>query len=59
MAKKRPVMVWIIRQRPKRDPKFHQAEMFDGVGRSIKEVLMILIIGWCLRVLSVIISFNS
>lgn len=52
-------MVWIIRQRPKRDPKFHQAEMFDGVGRSIKEVLMILIIGWCLRVLSVIISFNS
>lgn len=59
MAKKRPVMVWIIRQRPNSDPKFHQAEMFDGVGRSMKEELIILMIGWCLRILSVIRCFNS
>lgn len=52
-------MVWIMRQRPSNDPKFHQAEMFDGVGRSINEELMILMIGWCFRMLGVIRGFNS
>lgn len=30
-----------VKQRPKREPKFHQAEMFDGEGRSINASLMI------------------
>lgn len=34
---------------PRRDPKFHQAEMFDGVGRSISESLTILRSGWDFR----------
>lgn len=57
MARNRPVIIWIIKQRPNSDPKFHQAEMLDGVGRSIKEELTILMMGWCFRVLSVIKSF--
>lgn len=57
MARNRPVIIWIIKQRPNSDPKFHQAEMLDGVGRSIKEELIILMMGWCFRVLSVIKSF--
>lgn len=27
MAKKRPVKIWETRQRPKREPKFHQMEI--------------------------------
>lgn len=42
-------MICVIRHTPKRDPKFHQIEMFDGVGRSIKESLMIFSRGWFLR----------
>lgn len=57
MARNRPVIIWIIKQRPNSDPKFHQAEMLDGVGRSMKEELTILMMGWCFRVLSVIKSF--
>lgn len=34
--------IWVIRQMPSRDPKFHQVEMFDGAGRSIRASLMIL-----------------
>lgn len=49
MANSRPVMICTIRQMPSRDPKFHQAEMFDGVGRSIRESLMIFSKGWFLR----------
>lgn len=41
MARKRPVAIWIIRQRPKRDPKFHQTEMFEGAGRSTRASLAI------------------
>jgi flagellar biogenesis protein FliO len=43
------VAIWVIRQRPSRDPKFHQAEMFDGAGRSITALFMILIRGWVVR----------
>jgi flagellar biogenesis protein FliO len=49
MARNRPVAIWVIRQRPSRDPKFHQAEMFDGAGRSITALFMILIRGWVVR----------
>lgn len=49
MASRRPVRIWVIRQMPKRDPKFHQAEMFEGVGRSIKELLTIFNRGWDFR----------
>lgn len=41
MASNSPVTIWVIRQTPSSDPKFHQDEMLDGVGRSIKESLMI------------------
>lgn len=37
MAKNRPVIICKIRHIPKREPKFHQDEIFDGVGRSINE----------------------
>lgn len=41
--------IWIIRQAPKSEPKFHQAEIFEGAGRSMNEWLIILINGWVLR----------
>ena len=41
MASNRPVRICVARQMPKSDPKFHQAEMLEGVGRSIKELLTI------------------
>lgn len=41
MAKNSPVTICVMRQMPKRDPKFHQIEIFDGVGRSIRESLMV------------------
>lgn len=43
------MIICVTRQIPRRDPKFHQIEMFDGVGRSIKESLMIFSSGWFLR----------
>lgn len=55
MARKRPVRICIIRHRPSREPKFHQVEMLDGVGRSIRELLMILNRGWVLRMFVAII----
>lgn len=41
MARNRPVRICVIRQTPKREPKFHQTEMLAGVGRSTKESLAI------------------
>lgn len=41
----------MIRQIPKREPKFHHDEMFDGAGRSMNELLMIFIKGWVFRML--------
>ena len=40
MASSRPVRIWVARQIPSRDPKFHHIEMLDGVGRSIKELVI-------------------
>lgn len=34
---------------PSNEPKFHQAEMFGGVGRSIRELLTIFSRGWDFR----------
>lgn len=34
---------------PAKDPKFHHKEIFIGVGRSIKELLIILINGCLLK----------
>jgi len=45
MAKKRPVTIWVVRQIPKREPKFHQLEILEGVGRSTKDPATILIKG--------------
>ncbi len=39
----------MIKQIPNSEPKFHQAEMLEGAGRSINEWLIILIKGWDLR----------
>lgn len=35
-------MICTMRQTPRREPKFHHDEMLDGVGRSMKESLIIL-----------------
>jgi hypothetical protein len=34
MVRKKPVMIWIERQRPRREPKFHQTERLMGVGKK-------------------------
>lgn len=54
MANSRPVIICVIKQMPRRDPKFHQAEILDGVGRSIRESLMTFSRGWFLRKLGAI-----
>jgi len=45
MAKNNPVKIWIIKHSPNKDPKFHQAEMLEGEGKSTNELLAILIKG--------------
>lgn len=60
MARSRPVRICVIRQIPRRDPKFHQAEMFEGVGRSIRELFITFRRGWCFRRLGAIrLSYSS
>lgn len=41
MARNRPVKIWVARQRPRSEPKFHHTEMFEGVGRSTNASLAI------------------
>jgi len=38
-----------MRHKPRIDPKFHQAEILIGDGRSIRDPLIILIKGWDFR----------
>lgn len=38
MARKKPVIIWIIKQVSSIDPKFHQIEMFDPTGRRLNSV---------------------
>jgi hypothetical protein len=49
MAKNRPVAIWIIKHKPNKDPKFHQAEIFEGAGRSTRALLAILNKGCLVR----------
>lgn len=42
-------MICKVKQVAKREPKFHHVEMFDGVGKSMREWLIIFIIGLDLR----------
>ena len=39
MDNSRPVMIWVPRHNPRRDPKFHIMDRFDGAGRSTRDVL--------------------
>ena len=50
MAKNNPVIIWIIKHTPNNEPKFHHAEILEGVGKSIKEELKILNKEWVLRI---------
>lgn len=43
-------MICRIRQNARSEPKFHHMEMLDGVGRSMREWLIIFIIGLDLRI---------
>lgn len=45
-----------MRQTPRREPKFHHDEMFDGAGRSMKEWLIIFIKGWVFRMIVIRVS---
>ncbi len=45
--------IWAIKQRPSREPKFHQTEMFEGAGRSTSASLAIFSSGWALRRLAI------
>ena len=49
MANRRPVRIWSTRQKPSKEPKFHQMNKLDGAGRSIKEAFKIRRSGWVFR----------
>lgn len=51
MARNSPVRICAIKQIPNREPKFHHEEIFEGAGRSIKELLTIFINGCVFRML--------
>lgn len=51
MARKRPVRICKAKHTARRDPKFHHAEMLDGAGRSMSELLIILASGCTFRML--------
>lgn len=55
MARNSPVKIWIARHTPRREPKFHHDEIFEGAGRSTRELLTILIRGWDFRMLVIIV----
>jgi len=58
MARNRPVMICITRQIPSSDPKFHHPLIVDGVGRSTRAFLAILISG-CLFRMGLFISLSA
>ena len=53
MAKNKPVKIWVARHKPSKDPKFHQAEIFEGAGRSTRAPFAIFRRGWVLRRLAI------
>ena len=50
MAKNNPVTIWVIKHKPKIEPKFHQAEILIGAGKSTSALLAILIKGCSFRI---------
>lgn len=56
MAKNSPVTIWVARQSPRREPKFHHTEMLEGAGRSTRASFAILINGCVLRRLAITVS---
>lgn len=44
IARNKPVKIWIIRQRPNKDPKFHKYEIFEGVGKFFIGLIIFVII---------------
>lgn len=54
IARNRPVMIWMPKHKPSKDPKFHQLLIFNGVGRSTKDLLIILINGSFFRVFIIV-----
>lgn len=49
MARKRPVRIWVTRQRPRSEPKFHQEDRLTGAGRSIRLWFTGVMAGWDFR----------
>lgn len=45
--------IWAIRHNPNSEPKFHQAEMLEGAGRSTKASFAIFSKGWVFRRLAI------
>lgn len=43
------MIICSARQVASSDPKFHHAEMLEGLGRSMTRLLIIFIIGWVFR----------
>jgi hypothetical protein len=43
MARNNPLRICTIKHTPRSEPKFHIVEILDGVGKSTKELLTILI----------------
>lgn len=49
MASKRPVMIWMTRHVPRREPMFHIRLKLAGAGRSTRNEFMGIISWWDLR----------
>jgi len=49
MDRKIPVINWITRHMPKREPAFHHLEMLEGAGKSFRALFAIFINGWDVR----------
>lgn len=43
------MVIWIIRHKISREPKFHQYEIAEGAGRSIRAEFKIFSKGWDFR----------
>lgn len=57
MARNKPVISCVPRQRPRREPNFHHIDKFLGLGKSIKEPFIILNSGCVFRRGPVIICY--
>lgn len=55
MARNSPVRIWMARQMPSSEPKFHHDEILDGAGRSTSESLIILNSGCDFRMFVIVV----